>query len=1128
MLTIDEIKSFLYSELPTRPVQIANDDAIGNPNVSIIPKVQFAPLGTQYLQNDIIPHPLFIRVNVGTLDDWIEIGSGSGSVGTSGDMLYKDSRPSDIVVGGVNIGYKPKVSGISITKLMSLILHAGSTEIVKPPIVNQSILDGTVDVSINLSFIKYVLTDTINAQIKDVSKIVSSPLNLINNVVLKNNELFVYLNPMNTGLLYSITIKQGTISNNGDDETTFGESTNTIDITTVFETSWLPKPSEPVILQSNLNVTIDQPINLSEITFDVDNAIALSLKNGAKVTSNISGIISNATLVGNTIHVPLHNLLNLTTYNITIQADIVENNGDNITTARTSSNTNTVTAQFKTIAPNVSKPIIGQSPLNNTIEQSIYTNEIAFPVSNAIGLTLKDGSKVTVASSGSLITIGNATLDASNVLHIPILTSPLEYSTNYIITILNGIVENNGDNISSLGSAENTNTIIANFTTTTKPKPIIPSINQSILNNTTVVSVNLTEITFIVSNDFNLSLLDATKVICDKSGIVGNATLDLPTKTIHVPIIKVLDYYTSYYITIQSGLIANNGDNINTFGTSTNNSITAKITTEPTTVTKPIVGQSSANSLTNQSRTLTEVTFPITNIIGTMMKDTTKITCDHIGIIGTPTYGSGFIHVPIIATLDYITNYSITVGIDSIENHGNGIAHLGVNANTNIITTTFTTIDRPKPTPPIILQSSLNNAINQLTTLSEITFDVSNSIDLTLADGLKVSSSPSGIAGTTSLVGNIIHIPLINLNVGTTYSVTIQSGIVQNNSDGINTSGSTINSNSITAIFKTKAGNVSEPIVQQSSLNGSTNKEISLSEITFNVSNAIGTVLKNGSLVSISPSGSIGVVTLDVSNIIHVPLSSLTYSTTYSVTVNNGIVENTGDGTSSSGTALNTNTVITSFTTRSILSPPTISASVTTSYPQNTTQIIYAINQSGCTLLDTSKITVTGANKGTVSISGNQLIIPIGGLIVGNTVTISIISGAIKNSDGVNNSDVSDSTFAISEAEVALPSHDFELDIDWATGIGSMNLTTVTGYSPTNPLSIANYTVQKIQVYFLGVKLDLDSGSPQKNERIPIRDYESSATPNAYVGKWYITSANTLKITSAPTTNIKIKLIRLI
>jgi len=1058
------------------------------------------------------------------LNIWEIFNGGSG--GSGGSILYTNQEPSTIAVGGVNIGFKPKPTGIPLEKLAYLMLHAGSTDIVKSPVLVQSTYDGQSNIPVDLEYIAFDITNDINTVLKDITKVTSNPSGAIKDVTLVGTKLYVYLNPLNTGTIYDVKLDLGVILNEGDDETSFGEAQNDLALICSFETAWLSYPISPTVLPSSMDGVIDQPLSLSEITFDVNDTFNLTLDSVSSVISSPTNIINTVTLVGNTIHVGLHNLANLTNYTVTVNPNTVENNGDNIITARTSPNTNTVSCTFKTIAPDISKPVILQSSMNGLTEQNIYTTEITFPVSNAIAMTLKDGTQATISSSGVSATIGTATLDGLNVLHIPILTSKLEYSTTYTISILANIVENHGDGINNLNSATNTNSVTTSFSTTTKPKPQNPIINQSAINNTNVVSVNLSEITFQISNDFNLSLADATKITCNKTGVIGTPTLNLATKTIHIPIISTLAYYTSYTITLQSGLIVNNGDNVDTFGTSPNASISASFITEPTLVTPPIVQNSSINGLSNQSRTLTEVVFPISNFIGTTIKDSTKITCDH-AVIGTPTISGSAIHIPIVTTLDFLTTYSISINASAIQNNGDGISALSNNPNTNSVTCTFTTIDRPVVSAPTILQSNLNNATNQLTTLSEITFDVSNAIGLTLVNGLKVTSNPSGIIGTATLIGNAIHVPLSGLNTGTTYTVSILAGIVQNNGDNITTSGSTLNSNTITATFKTKAGNVSQPIVQQSSSNGLTNQQITLSEITFGVSNAIGTTLKDGSRVSISPSGTVGIATLS-SNTLHIPLSNITYSTTYSVSVLDGIVTNNGDGINSSGTADNTNTVTASFTTRAILSAPSLTASTSTSYPENTTQIIYTINQSSCTLLDTSKIVVTGANKGTVSISGNQLIIPIGGMVSGNTVTVNISSGAIANSDGVSNGALSDYTFSITDASIALPAHDFELTIPWSVGIMSLNLISVTGYSPSNVLNATNYTTQKIQVYFVGVKADLDSGIPEKNERIPMRDYESSATNNTYVGKWYMSSLNVIKFLSAPLTDIKIKIIKLI
>ena len=72
MSVIDQLKDFVFLEMPQRIVLIqGNVEAIGNPNLSTLPKVQSAPLGTHYLQDDVNPKVLYVRVNNGTTNDWI-------------------------------------------------------------------------------------------------------------------------------------------------------------------------------------------------------------------------------------------------------------------------------------------------------------------------------------------------------------------------------------------------------------------------------------------------------------------------------------------------------------------------------------------------------------------------------------------------------------------------------------------------------------------------------------------------------------------------------------------------------------------------------------------------------------------------------------------------------------------------------------------------------------------------------------------------------------------------------------------------------------------------------------------------------------------------------------------------
>lgn len=75
MAVIDQLSQFIYQEMPQRLVLIQNNEAIGNPNISTLAKVQNSPLGTMYLQDDVSPKVLFIRIGISTSQDWIQVGT---------------------------------------------------------------------------------------------------------------------------------------------------------------------------------------------------------------------------------------------------------------------------------------------------------------------------------------------------------------------------------------------------------------------------------------------------------------------------------------------------------------------------------------------------------------------------------------------------------------------------------------------------------------------------------------------------------------------------------------------------------------------------------------------------------------------------------------------------------------------------------------------------------------------------------------------------------------------------------------------------------------------------------------------------------------------------------------------
>jgi hypothetical protein len=58
MGVLEDLRDFIYLELPERPVLIKGSGANGDPNESAEAKVNNAPIGTYYLRDDVVPKTL--------------------------------------------------------------------------------------------------------------------------------------------------------------------------------------------------------------------------------------------------------------------------------------------------------------------------------------------------------------------------------------------------------------------------------------------------------------------------------------------------------------------------------------------------------------------------------------------------------------------------------------------------------------------------------------------------------------------------------------------------------------------------------------------------------------------------------------------------------------------------------------------------------------------------------------------------------------------------------------------------------------------------------------------------------------------------------------------------------------
>ncbi len=83
---MSDFVDFVGAELPLRIVLIKGTDATGEPVDSGLAKVQLAPTGTQYLQDDVSPKILWYKQGTSSAD-WAKVGSGGGGGGLAATNL---------------------------------------------------------------------------------------------------------------------------------------------------------------------------------------------------------------------------------------------------------------------------------------------------------------------------------------------------------------------------------------------------------------------------------------------------------------------------------------------------------------------------------------------------------------------------------------------------------------------------------------------------------------------------------------------------------------------------------------------------------------------------------------------------------------------------------------------------------------------------------------------------------------------------------------------------------------------------------------------------------------------------------------------------------------------------------
>lgn len=246
MAVIDDIKSFLYSELPNRPVLLQG--YIGDPNdTSIQPdKVNLAPLGTFYLEEST-PRKLFVRTEMNNDGkDWKLLSDGIH------DLQYLLDCCNDVGIELINIKDEIDTLKTDSNDLSDKVKELDKDVYNKEP---------TLDTSTIPEYLNYP-TSTIEIDLNNdnftyTGGITISPFGNIDNVTIVGDKLIIDISGLPPSEEFTITIPSGSISGS--------EYDNPTDINIPIKTKG-DKPILSIPMLSNVDPSVATMISIP-VTF---------------------------------------------------------------------------------------------------------------------------------------------------------------------------------------------------------------------------------------------------------------------------------------------------------------------------------------------------------------------------------------------------------------------------------------------------------------------------------------------------------------------------------------------------------------------------------------------------------------------------------------------------------------------------------------------------------------------------------------------------------------------------------------------------------------------------------------------------------------------------------------------
>ena len=1073
MAVIDQLKDFVFLEMPQRIVLIqGNVEAIGNPNLSTLPKVQASPLGTHYLQDDVNPKVLYVRVNNGTTSDWISVGEIDSSK-LEHNKLKNLQGGSQILNEFIHLSNLEKVKydnydnrinnqQIQITnvnkRVSDLEQQVFNTPLPPSPIISNSVLDGqSIDLTINkITEVVFPIDSsagliTINNALKIYSNpliVASSPYIRLNTLTGKN-EIVVPVSGLNDGKTYKIDIDKGLISDNG------VENNGTISCT--FSTIGVLK--EPIINDGNLNGLDNLDITTTtELLFEViGNSVgSISLLNDKAWSCPIPSIVSSMELITTGtqqfIKFNLQNLLENMTYSIDILAGAIDN------TVGTDKYTNLSgkNATFKTTPSNT---ILTTPTLPALVDFTTF-NKIVIPITTTSGRKFNytvDNSKITSIPS----IIKNISIIGNN---LEISLNPLLDNTNYKIDINTDAVLNSGKG--------NLSPISISFVTGNKP--LLPVILNNTTVNGSIQPLNITNINFdITGGNASDLVIDISKIICTPN-IIKNSIVDLINNKLIVNIDNTLLMpNTNYILKINNGAIGYKGDNISVFGTTlSTNSIVCAFQT----VNIPKLLDVSINGKQDVDKTtLTTIQIPYTSPSPVNL-DISKIVTTTLPILSSSIVGNNIELTINNTSLNYSTDYTITLQKGVITDSVSGLS------NTSDLIINF----RSKGDIPVISSNIYpSNVVYHKSAITYLDFEVqATGLNVSIQDTSKIISAPTNILmggmSLTNIGTNLykLRVPVGNMKNDTSYEIRLLEGLINNDY--------TLNNTKFVYNFTTSKD---YPVITPPTItyvDGSSGNSI----IEFTLSD-LGLTYMGGIIAN---NCTLGIVNI-VGNKLQINISGLIASNNCSLTIPIGTISN--------GTVSNLTPIILNFTIQGIkpiINLPTINGNTTVD-PTVTTNIDFDVifgTGVNSKILDKTKIYSPQGILGTITFNSttNKISIPVT-LNYNKSYDIYLYEGTIKADGSLNDYKLC----SFSTMNNPVPPIPPTSGIDWTyefvlkNARNEYDLSTDSSFTHVLPTIDDLYTNNKIELYYLGY-----DGTPITPKKVPISGVDTFTAPTTNGG----------------------------